>query len=171
MAARYIADLRDVQPQGPYYLGGYCFGGNVAYEMACQLTEQGHEVAMLALLNCATPQLRLRKDSLDPSLEPPLCQESSPLGPLFLELEREPEARVFSAGNGTYSSDGSVRGETCPAVGKNRAGELVDLSAYTEEQKGIWEHHIRALLSFRPGRTEAVCISSVAQAILCGVLR
>ena len=34
MAAHYIADLRARQPHGPYYLGGYCFGGNVAYEMA-----------------------------------------------------------------------------------------------------------------------------------------
>jgi amino acid adenylation domain-containing protein len=30
IAAKYIADMRKVQPSGPYYLGGYCFGGNVA---------------------------------------------------------------------------------------------------------------------------------------------
>jgi acyl carrier protein len=34
MAAEFVGQLRAFQPRGPYYLGGYCFGGNVAYEMA-----------------------------------------------------------------------------------------------------------------------------------------
>src|SRR5207244_10359983 len=34
LASRYITELRSLQPQGPYQLGGYCFGGYVAYEMA-----------------------------------------------------------------------------------------------------------------------------------------
>src|SRR3954466_11251371 len=54
MAAHYIADLRQFQPQGPYHLGGYCFGGNVAYEIARQLTAQGQEVGLLLLMNCWT---------------------------------------------------------------------------------------------------------------------
>ena len=58
MAADYVDDLRKVQPEGPYYLGGYCFGGNVAYEMARVLAAQGQEVALLALLNCSPPNSR-----------------------------------------------------------------------------------------------------------------
>ena len=58
MAAQYVRDLRVVQPRGPYYLGGYCFGGNVAYEMARQLQSQNEKVALLALLNCAPPNSR-----------------------------------------------------------------------------------------------------------------
>src|SRR5262245_1819454 len=53
MAAQYVADLRAAQPSGPYYLGGYCFGGNVAYEMARQLAEQGESVALVALIDSA----------------------------------------------------------------------------------------------------------------------
>jgi thioesterase domain-containing protein/acyl carrier protein len=53
MAAFYIEQLRLVQNEGPYYLGGYCFGGNVAYEMARQLERQGEEVALVALLDAA----------------------------------------------------------------------------------------------------------------------
>ena len=49
IAASYVEDLRQMQPTGPYYLGGYCFGGNVAYEMARQLSEQGQSVGLLAL--------------------------------------------------------------------------------------------------------------------------
>ena len=50
MAAHYVKLLRGFQPEGPYYLGGWCFGGNVALEMAHQLKAQGQEVALLALL-------------------------------------------------------------------------------------------------------------------------
>jgi thioesterase domain-containing protein len=49
MAAHYIGEMREVQPEGPYLLGGYCMGAYVALEMACQLQEQGQEVAMLAI--------------------------------------------------------------------------------------------------------------------------
>jgi amino acid adenylation domain-containing protein len=50
MAADYIAYMRRLQPQGPYYLGGYCYGGVVAFEMARQLEAQGERVALLAVL-------------------------------------------------------------------------------------------------------------------------
>jgi thioesterase domain-containing protein len=55
MAAQYVADLRAFQPREPYFLGGYCFGGDIAYEMARQLEAQGEKVALLALMNCAPP--------------------------------------------------------------------------------------------------------------------
>jgi len=53
MAARYLDAVRSFQPQGPFYLGGYCFGGNVAYEMARQLQLQDQHVALVALLDSA----------------------------------------------------------------------------------------------------------------------
>jgi thioesterase domain-containing protein len=51
IAARYLEEIRGVQPQGPYFLGGYSFGGIVAFEAAQQLTKQGEEVALLVLLD------------------------------------------------------------------------------------------------------------------------
>jgi thioesterase domain-containing protein len=53
MAQAYVREVRRVQPRGPYQVGGYCFGGNVAYEMARQLQAEGEEVAVLALLDSA----------------------------------------------------------------------------------------------------------------------
>ena len=53
MAADYVKELRSFQPGGPYCLGGYCFGGSLAYEMARQLKEQGQEVAFVGLLESA----------------------------------------------------------------------------------------------------------------------
>jgi amino acid adenylation domain-containing protein len=51
MAAHYLSEIRQLQPQGPYYLGGRSFGGTVAFEMARQLCEQGESVALLAMLD------------------------------------------------------------------------------------------------------------------------
>ncbi|MGE0652769.1 MAG: AMP-binding protein [Alphaproteobacteria bacterium] len=51
MAAYYVQEIRKVQPEGPYYIGGYSFGGRVAYVMAQVLRAAGEEVALLALLD------------------------------------------------------------------------------------------------------------------------
>ncbi|MFN6516223.1 MAG: beta-ketoacyl synthase N-terminal-like domain-containing protein [Nostoc sp. CreGUA01] len=51
MAAHYIQAMRAVQPQGPYFLGGWSFGAYVAYEIAQQLQQDGQEVALLALID------------------------------------------------------------------------------------------------------------------------
>ena len=51
MADAYIAEIRSVQPHGPYFLGGFCSGAYIALEMAARLHEQGDEVALLATFN------------------------------------------------------------------------------------------------------------------------
>jgi len=55
MAAHYIEEIKTVQPEGPYFIGGYSFGGLVAFEMARQLRAQGQEIALLALFDTAAP--------------------------------------------------------------------------------------------------------------------
>jgi aspartate racemase len=51
MAAHYLKEMREVQPEGPYLLGGRSSGGTIAFEMACMLAAQGQQVALLALLD------------------------------------------------------------------------------------------------------------------------
>ncbi|HEY8159661.1 MAG TPA: amino acid adenylation domain-containing protein, partial [Methylobacter sp.] len=51
LASHYIEELQQVQPQGPYYLAGFSFGGVIAYEMARQLLANGHRVNLVALLD------------------------------------------------------------------------------------------------------------------------
>ncbi|MEU7261463.1 amino acid adenylation domain-containing protein [Streptomyces rimosus] len=51
IAASYIAALRTVQPHGPYAIGGWSFGGFVAFEIARQLRAAGEDVARLVLLD------------------------------------------------------------------------------------------------------------------------
>jgi thioesterase domain-containing protein len=57
MAAEYVRAIRTVQPEGPYRLGGWSFGGAVAFEMARQLRAAGARVDLLALLDSWLPEL------------------------------------------------------------------------------------------------------------------
>ncbi len=51
LALRYVTDLRLVQPNGPYHLAGYSFGGVLAFEVARQLVAEGEEVAFLGVID------------------------------------------------------------------------------------------------------------------------
>ncbi|MEH2221573.1 amino acid adenylation domain-containing protein [Nostoc sp.] len=53
IASHYIQAMQTVQPQGPYFLGGHSYGGNVVFEMAQQLVAQGHEVALLVVIDAS----------------------------------------------------------------------------------------------------------------------
>jgi acyl transferase domain-containing protein/thioesterase domain-containing protein/acyl carrier protein len=54
-AADYLAEIRQVQPHGPYLLSGFSGGGITAYEMARQIRAAGEDVAVLALLDTPLP--------------------------------------------------------------------------------------------------------------------
>jgi amino acid adenylation domain-containing protein len=55
MAASYVGELRGLQPEGPYVLGGFCFGGMVALEAARQLAGAGQRVALVIMIQTAHP--------------------------------------------------------------------------------------------------------------------
>nr|VFJ88108.1 MAG: Thioesterase domain-containing protein [Candidatus Kentron sp. H]VFJ90104.1 MAG: Thioesterase domain-containing protein [Candidatus Kentron sp. H]VFJ96474.1 MAG: Thioesterase domain-containing protein [Candidatus Kentron sp. H] len=62
MAAHHIEAIRTVQPNGPYAIAGYSFGGKVAFEMARQLVQQGHGISLLAVvdIHLAVPESEKR---------------------------------------------------------------------------------------------------------------
>ncbi|UKO99561.1 non-ribosomal peptide synthetase [Nostoc sp. UHCC 0870] len=62
IASYYIEQIRQVQPQGPYFLGGLCIGGVLAFEIALQLQKQGQKIEMLALLDSADVEVPKRTD-------------------------------------------------------------------------------------------------------------
>ncbi len=55
LAAHYLAEIKSIQPTGPYFLGGICSGGVIAYEIAQQLRAQEEQVALLAMVEPITP--------------------------------------------------------------------------------------------------------------------
>jgi len=64
-AARYLAAVREVRPHGPYLLGGWSFGGFVAFEMAQQLVRAGESVPLVAMLDTRPPGSTRRAADLD----------------------------------------------------------------------------------------------------------
>jgi thioesterase domain-containing protein len=55
IASYLVAVLREVQADGPYYLGGWCMSGVVVFVMAQQLRAQGQEVALVTLFDTNSP--------------------------------------------------------------------------------------------------------------------
>ena len=55
MARECLSEMRTVQPVGPYLVGGYCFAGAVAIEIAQQLLHEGEDVRLLALIDSLRP--------------------------------------------------------------------------------------------------------------------
>ncbi|MEM9080136.1 MAG: amino acid adenylation domain-containing protein, partial [Verrucomicrobiota bacterium] len=54
-AAIYLKHIRTIQPEGPYLISGYCFGGIVAYEIAQQLRIRGEDIELLCLFDTDNP--------------------------------------------------------------------------------------------------------------------
>ncbi|MCW7941728.1 hypothetical protein AAW14_05165, partial [Streptomyces hygroscopicus] len=75
MAADYIAQMRSVQPSGPYHLLGWSYGGVIAHEIAVQLQAAGEEVGALVMLDqypwdsAAEAALAAQEEELDPEAE------------------------------------------------------------------------------------------------------
>ena len=68
MAALYIQEMKSIQPEGPYYLCGYSFGGTVAFEIARQIEQMGEKVALLAVIDHATPKSGYYRCKFTPSI-------------------------------------------------------------------------------------------------------
>jgi amino acid adenylation domain-containing protein len=60
MASLYIKEIQTIQPNGPYYLVGYSFGGILVFEMAQQLYRQGQKIGMLMMIDTCRPGCRER---------------------------------------------------------------------------------------------------------------
>jgi len=92
-AAAYITAMRRKQPHGPYSLAGYSFGGLVAWEMACQLSNAGETVNFVALFDTVNPQAGARKHSAlgrvksfwEQHADLPLAERTTRLASRFIE--------------------------------------------------------------------------------------
>jgi amino acid adenylation domain-containing protein len=96
MAAHYLSEIRAIQPRGPYYIGGYCFGALVAFEMAQQLKQDGEEVALLANFN---GQLRWNRVEPYPGHSPSRLERllSAPGKVVWAAVSRRVAMRVYRA--------------------------------------------------------------------------
>jgi thioesterase domain-containing protein/acyl carrier protein len=149
LASSYVADLRKFQPQGPYRLGGYCFGGNVAYEMASQLREQDQEVDLLLLINSWPNNSCYTRLSFTPlffikaiwnfciRLNHQLRSGAKQPRDFFKWRASWLRKRIKSF----FSSDSPMR---------LAVDDVVDLSARPEQERQLWRTHVAAWLQYQP---------------------
>ena len=122
MAEHYISEIRAVLPEGPYLLGGRCFGGFVAMEMARRLREAGLSVPLLALLG--------------PSQPPPPISLREYLR--YLLLHHLPRGQFF------YCLSRDIRERT-----RNMKLKLM-LGRQRRRVLRVWETHNRARRTYQP---------------------
>lgn len=65
IASEYLREIRAVQPEGPYQLGGWSSGGLMAFEAAQQLRRKGESVHVVALLDAWAPGSRQAVSEID----------------------------------------------------------------------------------------------------------
>jgi amino acid adenylation domain-containing protein/FkbH-like protein len=151
MAAQYVADIRAFQPRGPYHLGGYCFGGNVALEMARQIKAQGEEVALLALLNCSPPNSDYERISFTPAWFGRFGKNLLYWGDYFRHWTPAQRREFFRWKKEVFKQRLLALIRRAPGVPlKVDPGNLVDLSSFPTDQRNLWRTHIGALLDFHP---------------------
>jgi thioesterase domain-containing protein len=139
MAEYYLEAVRAAQPRGPYYLGGYCLGGVVAFEMARQLAARGEHAALVAIFEGHAParsrvgQPRWTRERLGYFLDnlPGWAAEVRALGPDYLwRRSQQVAARL-----GTL------------AVGKRGAASLAPTAA---RHQAVQAAHLAALRAYLP---------------------
>jgi aspartate racemase len=151
MALQYVADLRAFQPRGSYRLGGYCFGGNVAYEMARLLEAQGQTVSLLAIFNCPLPNSSYYHVRLTPGFCVNFLRNFRDRLRHVLSLKPEQRrqlvlwrARVIK--KHCFNLLNRLRRVTVDLD----VDDWVDLTTQPEDRRGLWATHLRAYAEYRP---------------------
>eukprot|EP01028_Stygiella_incarcerata_P009827 TRINITY_DN480_c0_g1_i1.p1 TRINITY_DN480_c0_g1~~TRINITY_DN480_c0_g1_i1.p1 ORF type:complete len:1110 (+),score=307.63 TRINITY_DN480_c0_g1_i1:269-3331(+) len=85
LAGRYLACMREIQPTGPYIVGGWSFGGCIALEIAQMIEESGDDCVSVHMFDQNAPQF-------------PLFDESSSVEMFHGELSKAQGANVGDKG-------------------------------------------------------------------------
>jgi thioesterase domain-containing protein len=149
MAAQYTAELRAFQPQGPYHLGGYCFGGNVAYEMARELKAQGQEVAFLLLMNCWPNNSSYTRLSWSPVFVAKFLWN---LGVRLKNQVRQgaQHPRHYFKWRTAWLGKKLRAFFSQKIEDKVAVEDIVDLSPQPENERKLWRTHVQTWLRYQP---------------------
>ena len=154
MAEYYIEAVRDVQPTGPYYLGGFCYAGLVAFEMARQLYDQGEQVGLVALFDAEAPLPRgLRAPLWHPAsafrflCNLPAWMSNNPPHRYGQVLKRT-QARLWRKAGIAWRR--WVYGAESPQARFSIEDLLGDLSHISEGARNVADAHLTATRRYRP---------------------
>ncbi len=151
MAAYYVGKVRAFQPSGPYHLGGYCFGGNVAQEMARQLEAQGESTALLALLDCAPSNRGYESIQWRPRLAVDFARNLGIWFDNFFQLKPEERRSLILRKLRTLPRKGweRLRGRHSPEGFDLE--EFIDTTHVSERETRLWKNHLRLLVRHTSG--------------------
>jgi len=139
MVALYLRAVREVQPKGPYWLGGWSLGGVLAQELACQLEDAGEEVEHLLLLDSRSPVRRAGEARIGHSETDLLFwfAENLHVGVTREEVEELPAAERFPSILARAQAVGRLAADLEPA----QARRIFDI--YLTELASAEEHQPR----------------------------
>jgi amino acid adenylation domain-containing protein len=151
MAAHYIKELKGIQPKGPYSVGGFCFGGVIAYEMARQLAQSGETLNIVALIESVPPHVdEQTRWTWEQAVH--FCK-TFPAWLSHLVTNRPELARRIGAKLTKLKSKMTRTGKAGETVGNPALPDLnnlMDMSNYPKEFRRYAEIHWGALLNYFP---------------------
>jgi amino acid adenylation domain-containing protein len=150
MARFYVKEIRKFQPEGPYFLGGFCFGGNVAFEMAQHLVAMGEEMGLLVMLESSPPNIDQKQNwtatAAKYSLENLVENVKE-----FVSVS--PQQQLAMLKNKSKRLKQKIRSRIAPSVQGGPRVELkdvIDLANYPEGYARYAETHWHALTQYHP---------------------
>ena len=152
MAVRYAKDLCAFQSKGPYYLGGYCFGGYVAYEMARYLEARGEQVGLLLLIDSAAPNSDYERVPWGhPAFYPRFARNSTYWLADFFNLHPRERRDFIQRKLGAFKAKAKI------AIGGQSSGsaglvleDFIDTSQFPEHELELWRLHLTAGAAYVP---------------------
>jgi thioesterase domain-containing protein/acyl carrier protein len=150
IAAQYVEDLIEFRPLGPYLLGGYCFGGNVAYEMARQLNAKNKEVGLLLLINCWPNNSSYTQLDWTPGFLAKAVYN------FVLRMRHQIRSgskrpRDYFQWRARWAGKRLKALFSRDSAGHLVADDFVDLSGLFENERNLWRSHVQAWLEYKPG--------------------
>jgi thioesterase domain-containing protein len=138
MATAYTDELLTIQPEGPYFLGGYSFGGLVAFEMAQQLQAQGHAIALLALLD-SYPSKQWESVGAWACPRPGSPLTAFSLGDHRAHPRGRGQAHAQTPDPSSFSKYLTLKAETSPAPTELVKGYAASMMSMVEELAHYWK--------------------------------
>jgi amino acid adenylation domain-containing protein len=150
MARFYVSEIKKFQPEGPYFLGGFCFGGNVAFEMAQYLATMGEEIGLLVMLESSPPNVD-QKQSWTATAAKYSLENLVENVKEFVSVS--PQQQLAMLKNKSRRLKQKIRNRLAPPAPEGPKVELkdmIDLANYPEGYVKYAETHWHALTQYRP---------------------
>ncbi|MEU4325466.1 amino acid adenylation domain-containing protein [Nonomuraea dietziae] len=170
MVDDYVAHLLKIRPHGPYVLGGFCIGGNIALESARRLRAMGEQVPLVVLFYSDADEPVLRASLEDDAV---LLMHALAGGPVQVELEdlhrMDPEERLLTV------IDAAARADTLQpdTADLNQARRFVKVFRANAHAVGHYRHdpYDGDVLLFSPAENGAAPGDMGWSSVITGRLR